>query len=106
MGVKEKIEILRVKRLISVNSHQVVCYCPDKGTDGRLWEEDDILRINIIGKGLSDKLKLCGINKVKDLQNLPNERFSKLIASVISIKMLKSATEKKKMYVWELMTNQ
>ena len=50
-----------------VNSHLVVRHCSNKGTDGRLWEEDNILRIQRVVKGLSAILKLCGINKVKYL---------------------------------------
>ena len=75
-GGYRKIEILRVIILRSLNSHWVVLHCPDKGTSGRLWKEYDILRIRRVRKVLNEKFKLCGINKAKDLQNLPNERFS------------------------------
>ena len=67
MGGKGKKEILRMTFLRSVNSHWVVRHRSDKGANGRLCEEDNILRIQRAGKGLGDKLKLCGINKVKYL---------------------------------------
>ena len=45
------------KKLRSINSYWVVRHRPYKGTDGRLWEEDNVLWMQIVGKGLSDKLK-------------------------------------------------
>ena len=91
---RSKIEISRVVFFRSSNSHWIVQHHPDKGTDDQVWEEDNILRIQRVGKWLSNKLRMSRINTVKDLQNLPNKRVDELSASGISQEMLASAIRK------------
>ena len=94
MGVKNKNRNIKGKKFASSNSHWVVQHRTDKGTYVQVWVEDDILRIQSVRKGLSDKLRMCGINTVKDSHELQNERIDELSASGISRKMLTSTIEK------------
>ena len=74
------------------NSHCVVRHRSDKVPENQVWKRDNILRIQRIRKELSNKLRMCGINTVKDLQHLPNKRSEELSTSSIR-KMLTSAIE-------------
>ena len=87
MRVKGKIEISRVTTLRSSNSQWLVQCCSDKDTGGQLCEENDVLRMQRVAKGLSEKLRLCGINKIKHFQSLQTKYIFELSASDILRKM-------------------
>ena len=89
-------EIKRVKSLktSTINSPWITNQRDKKSADPRIWEEDNLIRIPKVGPGLVKKLKLCNVNKVKDLMNLPESTKADLISKGIPKTSLESAVDK------------